>query len=83
METIRDQTPNLVFARVGFPIGLASVEAEKCFGNLPIAGAIELSVQRPQCEDMPATGLHWKVVAPVTGRAVPEHTPKAQQPCNA
>ncbi len=46
METTGDQTPNLVIARAGFPIGHATVETEQRFGNLPIAGAIELSVQR-------------------------------------
>lgn len=83
METIGDQTPNLVLAGIGFPIGLASVKAEKRFGNLPIAGTIELSVQSPQSEDMPTTGLRRKVVAPVARRSVPERTPKAQQRCNA
>lgn len=83
VEAIGDQTPNLVLARVGFPIGLASVEAEKRFGNLPIAGTIELTVQRPQCEDMPVPGLRRKVVTPVAGRSVPERAPEAQQRRNA
>lgn len=83
VETIGDQTPNLVLAGIGFPIGLTPVEAEKRFGNLAIAGAIELSVQCSQCEDVPATGLWRKVVAPVAGRSVPERAPKAQQRCNA
>lgn len=76
-QPVADETADLIFARVGFPIFFRAVKAEQDFGDGAVALAALVRVERAQRQDMEAPEPCRHLAEIATRRSASEGAPQA------